>query len=356
VNILQLCKYYPPVLGGIELVEKTITKAHMELGDSVTIVAFSHSKGELKGEFLETIYHIKQDLLFKSAPVNFTFFINIKKIIERHKIDRIYVHLPNPYMHEILRATKKYLTKNHVQIIGVYHSDIVNQKFLGKLYNLYFYMSKNFYDLWICSSEKLWLSSAILSKVESRKKRIIPFCTEGALTYKHREKFNGILLAVGRLVPYKGFEFLINTINNTKYQLHIIGDGPEYKKLKEIAGKNIKLHRQISEHEKKALFIESDALIVSSINRAEAYGMIIVEAFESGLPVIASNIDSGVTFLVQHEKTGLVFENKNAEKLIEALKRFEIEQGLYQKISENTNRFYEEELKYEHFKEKIKNI
>jgi rhamnosyl/mannosyltransferase len=356
VNILQLCKFYPPILGGIELVEKTITRAHTDLSDKVVIVAFSGSEGEMSGEFGESVYLIKQDIFFKSAPINFKFIFRLKNLVREHKIERIYVHLPNPFMHEVLKFSSAYLKKINVEVVAVYHSDIVNQRFLGALYNQYFLLSKNVYDSWICSSQKLWESSSILKQIAESKKRIIPFCTEGNLAFRKREKFKGQLLAVGRLVPYKGFDFLIHAINKTNYQLHIIGDGPEFKKLQSIAGDNIILHRRIDDEEKKKLFDQCDLLIVSSVNRAEAYGMIIVEAFEAGLPVISANIDSGVTYLVQHEKTGLIFEIKNEEKLIHSIKRLEQDELLYQDISVNTRNFFDSVLSYEHFKDKINKL
>ena len=357
MNVLQLCKYYPPILGGIELVEKNITKAHAELKDNVVIVAFSTSPKEiLIGEFLETVYSIGQDIFFQSAPISFGFIFAFKNLIIKHKINRIYVHLPNPFMHEVLRISRLFLKKMNIEIVAVYHSDIVNQRFLGKMYNYYFSLSKNIYDYWICSSQKLWNSSPVLNNIDERKKRIVPFCTEGSIAFREREKFQGKLLAVGRLVPYKGFEFLINVINKTNFQLHIVGDGPEFENLKKIAGKNIVLHRRIDDSEKNLLFDQCDLLIVSSVNRAEAYGMIIVEAFEAGLPVVASNLDSGVTFLVQHEVTGLVFETLNEEKLIEQIKRLEQDEELYRRISNNTRVFYDEELSYLQFKLKIEQL
>jgi glycosyltransferase involved in cell wall biosynthesis len=356
VNVLQLCKYYPPILGGIELVEKTITKAHSDLNDKVVIVAFSTFGEERVGEFLEKIYLIPQDILFKSAPVNFNFLFQFKKLIKEHEINRIYVHLPNPFMHEVLKISRFFLKNINVEIVAVYHSDIVNQRFLGKLYDYYFSLSKKIYDRWICSSQKLWDSSPILKNIDIDKKKIIPFCTEGLLTFRKREKFQGQLLAVGRLVPYKGFEFLIKTINKTNYQLHIIGDGPEFEKLERISGDNITLHRRINDADKKILFDQCDLLVVSSINRAEAYGMIIVEAFEAGLPVVASDLDSGVTFLVQHEKTGLIFETKNETKLIQAIERLEKDVTLYRKISQESRSFFDSDLSYEHFKDKIEKL
>ena len=62
VNILQLSKFYPPIYGGIELVEKMITKAHRELGDKVFIVAFNNKETKNPiGEFGEKIEWITTD-------------------------------------------------------------------------------------------------------------------------------------------------------------------------------------------------------------------------------------------------------------------------------------------------------
>jgi glycosyltransferase involved in cell wall biosynthesis len=343
-------------MGGIELVEKTITKAHAHFGDDVIIAAFAKNVASFKGEFKEHVYNIKEDLFLMSAPFNLKFVFNFRKLIKKHSIQRIYVHLPNPFMHEVIRLSNSFLRKRKIQVVAVYHSDIVNQKTLGDIYTSYFKFTGSIYDLWMCSSHKLWNSSKVLSSQHSSKQRIIPFCTDGVIAYRPREKFNGKLLAVGRLVPYKGFDFLVNTLNNTKYELNIIGNGPELKKLQDKAGKNIFLHRGISDEEKNRIFNESDVLIVSSTNRSEAYGMTIVEAFEAGMPVVASNIDSGVTFLTQHNKTGLVFDIKNNEQLLANLNRLETEPELYSKLSVGARRFFEEELTFESFKTKISQL
>ena len=102
MKILQLCKYYPPATGGIELVEKTITKAHIDLGDQVIIAAFSKNKDTRVGEFGEIVNFIVEDLFFNSAPISFNFIFHLKSLLKEHAIEKIYVHLPNPFMHEVV--------------------------------------------------------------------------------------------------------------------------------------------------------------------------------------------------------------------------------------------------------------
>ena len=274
----------------------------------------------------------------------------------KNNIQRIYVHLPNPYMHELVRMNQKFLKRNKISIFAIYHSDIFNQKILKIFYNKYFLWTANLYDNIIVSSDKLWQFSPVLSKLSSTLKKVIPFCSEGVLTFKERTHFSGKLIAIGRLVPYKGFEFLIDSIKNTEFELHIIGDGPLYNLLSNKTGSNIFLHKKLSEVDKSKLISNSDLLIVSSINPSEAYGMTIVEAFESGLPVIASNLNSGVTFLVQDQVTGRTFDTLNAESLLKMIRYFSTNQAEYNKMSKNVRQFYERELSFNCFKERVKNL
>ncbi len=358
MNILQLCKFYPPIFGGIELVEKMLTKAHSSLGDSVNIVAFKNNiQKDLKekGEFDEPITWINMDIKLSSAPINFSFWRSFLKIVKDNKIERIYVHLPNPYMHELVRFYKKELVKSHVEVIAIYHSDIINQKILNFFYNPYFLLSSKIYDQIIVSSDKLWDFSPVLTKIDIKKRVVVPFCTDRIDHSDVKKVISNRLVTIGRLVPYKGYEFLINAINKTNYQLDIIGDGPLSERLKSLAGKNIHFHSRVSDEEKIQLMNNADLVIMSSINRAEAYGMTIVEAFERSRPVVAANINTGVTYLVQHNFNGKIFnvldENDLLLKISEALIPSE-----YKVLSVNAKKTYEEKLSPEAFREHVRKL
>lgn len=45
------------------------------------------------------------------------------------------------------------------------------------------------------------------------------------------------LVSIGRMVPYKGFEFLIDTFSNSEFELNIIGNGPLEKKIRKYISK-----------------------------------------------------------------------------------------------------------------------
>ena len=103
---------------------------------------------------------------------------------------------------------------------------------------------------------------------------------------------------------------------------------------------------EISEEEKYKLLGQHDALIMSSINRAEAYGMTIVEAFSVGVPVIASNVDTGVSFLVRDGETGLKFPINDHNGLKRQIERLRREPGLSERCSREAKRLFTNELAF----------
>lgn len=351
MNVLQLAKYYPPVYGGIELVEKMMTKAHREHGDAVYICAFSHQEKEETGVFGEVITRIKERINILNAPFSWGFYFSFKKMILKNKIQRIYVHLPNPFMHEVVYRHRRFLKFHGIDVVGVYHSDIVNKSFLGDVYHRYFLLTSSVYDKVLVASDELWQSSPVLTSLPSEKKRVIPFCIEeeeGDRRSPHG--FSGKIVTIGRLVPYKGFDFLIEALKDQPYELHIIGDGPLRQSLQAQAGKNIIFHHSLPHSEKNKLLAQSDLVVIGSVNRAEAYGMTIVEAFSKGIPVIAPWLQTGVNFLVRDGVTGGVYKVRDRHELLEKINRIRSNPELYHQLSENCLQFYKEHLTYDKFK------
>jgi rhamnosyl/mannosyltransferase len=322
----------------------------------MNVLSFGDGEKEYQGEFGESVTQINCDLSLLSAPINYNLLFRFKKVIKQMNINKIYVHLPNPFMHQLVWMNQGFLKRNGIKISAIYHSDIENHKVLGPFYNAYFNFSASFYDEVICSSDKLWNSSTVLTKISSKAKRIIPFCVDGNNEFVKREKFSGKLLAIGRFVPYKGYGFLIDALKDSSYDLTIVGTGPLYDKLKSNEYSNIHFVGRVDDTEKKRLLNDSDMLVVSSINRSEAYGMTIVEAFQCGLPVIAANINSGVTFLAKGGERGEVFDILSKDSLLEKLKKLDDNPELLGKYSEASSLFFEENLSYARFKENFKNL
>ncbi|MBY0516468.1 MAG: glycosyltransferase [Bacteriovoracaceae bacterium] len=350
MKVLQLSKYYPPTYGGLEIVAEFFSRAALDLNHEVVVLSLGEVNKKYAGSYKEQVLQSREDIKVKSSPLSYSYLWQFYSQLKNNTPSVIFVHLPNPYAHELLKLFGSMIRAKNIKIVGIYHSDIINQVTLRDAYNLHFKNSLSVYDYFICSSPNLRETSAILSTLERNKVQVIPFCIESLPPLSTlRSPFKGKFLTIGRMVPYKGFEFLIECFKNLPYELTVVGGGPLENKLKKLAGNNVKFLGSVSEKKKFELFEEHDALIVSSINRAEAYGMTIVEAFSQGLPVLASDIDTGVSFLVQENKTGLKFPIKNAEILEQKIKMLSENQNLIQELSQNSLDFFHRELSYPAF-------
>jgi glycosyltransferase involved in cell wall biosynthesis len=121
-------------------------------------------------------------------------------------------------------------------------------------------------------------------------------------------------LTVSALVPYKEVDLLIDAFNLCGERLIIVGKGPEEKKLKKMAGKNITFKKDLSADELKELFQHAAAFVFGGV---EDFGIVFVEALACGTPVVAYK-KGGAADIVD-ENTGVLFDHQTKEDIIAAL-------------------------------------
>lgn len=126
-------------------------------------------------------------------------------------------------------------------------------------------------------------------------------------------------LAVGRLVPYKRFDVLIEAANLLKFPLKIVGTGRDVRRLKRMAGTTVEFLGHVADEELPALYGHASALLFPAFEDA---GIVPLEAQACGTPVIAY-AKGGALDTIENEKTGLFFAEQTVESLREALSRFE---------------------------------
>jgi len=126
-------------------------------------------------------------------------------------------------------------------------------------------------------------------------------------------------LIVSRLVPYKRVDLAVEAFNQLSKRLVIVGDGPEYKKLKSIAKSNIEFLGYQPDKTVRDLYQRCKALIFPGV---EDFGIVPVEVQACGRPVIALK-KGGAVETVEEGKTGVFFEKQDVESLKEAVYKFE---------------------------------
>jgi glycosyltransferase involved in cell wall biosynthesis len=167
----------------------------------------------------------------------------------------------------------------------------------------------------------------------------------------HTEKFMPVIspasdyyLAVGRLIPYKKFDLIVETFNRLRYPIKIVGVGSDYKKIKRMAKPNVEIMGRVDDDELANLYANCKAFVFPQIEDA---GIVPLEAMSAGRPVIALN-RGGSLDSMKEGVTGVFFNDQTVEGLESAVKKFEKMEFDPVKI-----RKHAEEFDVERFKEKI---
>ncbi len=161
-----------------------------------------------------------------------------------------------------------------------------------------------------------------------------PVDTDFFLCDEKVEKKDYFLL-VSAMVPYKRVDLAIKTFNKNGLPLKVVGDGPDFKKLKKIAKDNIEFLGRVNNSELKILYSESRALIFPA---EEDFGIIPVEAQACGTPVIAYGKGGALETIVD-EETGLFFDRQTEEALLLAIDKFLNKRFNSELIRKNSLRF-----------------
>lgn len=133
-----------------------------------------------------------------------------------------------------------------------------------------------------------------------------------------KEKQRDYFLMVGRLIAYKRHDIAIQAFNKLGLPLKIIGRGPEMKKLKKIAKPNIEFLGRVGDEELTKYYSECRGFIFP---QEEDFGIVAIEAFASGRPVIAFQ-GGDIPEHMEEDKMGIFFKKQNPDNIIQAVEKF----------------------------------
>jgi rhamnosyl/mannosyltransferase len=161
-----------------------------------------------------------------------------------------------------------------------------------------------------------------------------------------------VIFSLGRLVYYKGFEHLIDAAGflDDSYLVLIGGDGPLHRRLtRRIKAKGLERRVQILGQipaNELALYYElADVFCLPSTYKTEAFGIVLLEAMSRGRPLVTTNLqDSGLSWVNQHEVTGLTVPPNDAQALADAIKTIANDRDLAQRFSVAAKKRFQEKF------------
>ena len=225
----------------------------------------------------------------------------------------------------------------------------------------------NFYRMWDYSAAQRIDAIAVISKfiqkkVHHRYNRDSAIIYPGILDFWLGDSHQSLkelipksfkkeyFLVVSRLYDYKKIDWAIKACKAEGKKLVIVGDGPDFKYLKKIAGKSsdVLFLGYISDEQLKAVYTNATAFIFPGI---EDFGLVPIEAMACGCPVLAYNY-GGVTETVVEGETGNFFSS--IQELQNLLRDFKKESFDKEKLKSRAKKFTEEKFleKFSSFVEK----
>lgn len=326
MRILHFYKVaFPDSIGGIETVIHQLSLGSVKLGHQVDVLALTregkHRVIDIEGY---KVHLVPQLFQFASTPVGFSIFNVFKKLAL--KADIIHYHYPWPLMD----LAHLFFTPKRPSLVS-YHSDIIKQRFLNKIYSPLQNMFLRDMDSIVASTSNYFLTSHVLNRFSS-KVNIIPYgikdCFNGSMKSENLESWrrifpNPFFFFVGVLRYYKGLKTLIDASKETGLTVVIAGNGPEGAKLiayaKKIGAVHVFFLGKISEEDKAALLFLCRALVFPSDIRSESFGLALVEGLMFSKPLISCEIGTGTSFVNQANETGFVIPPRDQKAMAHAM-------------------------------------
>lgn len=352
LKILQHVKSYHTTLGGVERVVEELVPAlnrHADLevdvlcqGPDTRVYALAE-----RGR----VYQAKTDLAIAAASLSWRDFSVWRSIASRYDI--VHVHLPWPQSNLNL-----WLKRFQGAVVVHWHSDIVRQRLLYGGFRWLEHWLLQRADRICATSPKLLEQSAALDGFR-HKALSIPIGIPAAAhdigedeIRALRQRYGGrrIVFALGRLVPYKGFEHLVRSAALLVRDGLILigGDGPLRGALDALIRESgvadrVVLLGQLSSREVELHMRASAAFCLPSVQKSEAFGIVQIEAMRAGRPVVSTRIHgSGVDWVNQEGVTGLTVRAGDAAALAQALNRIVADADAAQRFGAGARRRYEE--------------
>lgn len=166
-------------------------------------------------------------------------------------------------------------------------------------------------------------------------------CDTTGFDPKHRrEQFFGqgekkVVLFVGRLAEKKGVTYLIEAMKEVDAMLVIVGKGPledELKKQAEPLKEKVRFLGAKTHEELQTIYASADVFAAPSVTAQdgdkEGFGLVIIEAMASGLPVVASR-SGGIVDIVKENENGFLSEEKDIKQLADNINKILKDDRLY---------------------------
>lgn len=336
MRVLQLGKFYPPFYGGMETHLQLLATRLQTSVDVHVAVAANPSPPGRDTDGAVPLRRMRTYGVVAATPICPELFSVIRDV----QPDLVHIHHPHPL------AMLAYLaSRTSAPCVVSYHSDIVRQRTLRHLIAPILTRTLARSAAILVASPQLIAGSAVLRPF-SHKCHLVPYgidtsawsqvdvATAAELRRRHGPR---IVLAVGRLTHYKGFDYLIRAMREVDGTLLIVGAGALRQSLETVIaheGLSARVHLLGSVTDVRPYYEACDVFVLPSTTPNEAFGIVQLEAMAAGKPVVNTALTSGVTFACPPNVAGLTVAPRDSAALAGAITRLFADPALRSRLGE----------------------
>ena len=328
IKVLHFFKtYYPDTTGGIEQVIFQLAQGCRALDVESQVLTLSPSPSPARLQVADhQVTRVKENFNLASTGFSASVFSQFREMAA--EADLVHFHFPWPLMDLV-----HFATRHGRPTVLSYHSDIIKQRTLLKLYSPLMNQFLKRMDRILVASPNYLQTSETLKPFADRTV-VVPYGLDQSAypvvpaqkRSEWQQRVPGkFFLFVGVLRYYKGLHTLLSALEGVDYPVVILGGGPQEAELKEQAEKlqlrNVLFLGRLDDEDKACLLQMCYALVFPSHLRSEAFGISLLEASMYGKPMISCEIGTGTTYVNIDEETGLAVPPENPLALREAMRR-----------------------------------
>jgi len=327
MRILHVGKFYAPHKGGMETALRLMAEGLIAQGHGVTVLVAGSGRRTEREDLPGApgaLIRLGAAGTWHSQPLTLGLASEWSRQLREFQPDVVHVHTPNPLACGAWSWVRRDARRRGIRLAVWHHADIVRQRLVGRLVGPVVRRTLADADGIAVSSAHLRDTSRELAPWRS-KVAVLPFGIDPEPFAALRPGAGGPFLFVGRLVGYKGLDVLFDALGRVpEARLDIAGDGPLRQRLarrvrEEHLAHRVRLLGEVSDEQLQRLLGASRALVLPSRDHSETFGLSLLEAMASGLPLIASDLPTGVRDLVRPGQTGWLAAPGDAADLAAAL-------------------------------------
>lgn len=327
MRVLHFFKtYLPDSVGGIEQVIFQLCESGAQHGIDGRVLTLSADPTPPVVQLGQhEVHRARLDIQFASTGFSWSVFKQFREMAA--EADVVNYHFPWPFMDLVHFAS----AMNKPSVV-TYHSDIIRQKHLLKLYRPLMNRFLASADRIVAASPNYLHTSDVLQQFQD-KTRVIPYgLNKSGYPQPETERMNRwrqqlgdkFFLFVGVMRYYKGLHILLEALKDVDYPVVIVGAGPLELELhaqaQALGLRNIHFLGRLGDEDKVALLQLSYAIVFPSHLRSEAFGISLLEGAMYGKPMISSEIGTGTSYINIHNETGLVVPPSHPQAFREAMR------------------------------------